>query len=282
MAIEANRPARDAALSPAIRAFDRLAPRYNEVCQGEILSWMRDQVHAALARSFPPGSRLLEIGCGAGIDTLFLAARGIEVVASDPSAGMLEAAQSSLRAVPARARVRLMRCGLEELDERLAVDGGAPARFDGIFSNFGALNCVERLDGLARLAATRLRPGGRLLLCLMGRLCAWEIAYFLVRGRPRTSLRRLGAAPVMIGVEGIQVPTFYHRPGRVMAALGSGFALRQLRGLPVLVPPPYLEARWLEWPDAVRRALAALEVRTAHRFPLNRAGDHFLMEIARR
>ena len=89
--------------SAATAAFDRLAPDYDSLTAGEIFQLLRRRTHATFARRFPAASRILEIGCGTGVDTSFLASRGAHVVACDPSEEMVS---RSLR--------RLAREGLED------------------------------------------------------------------------------------------------------------------------------------------------------------------------
>jgi ubiquinone/menaquinone biosynthesis C-methylase UbiE len=141
-------------MSPAIRAFDRLADRYDALCAGPIMTMMRSRTHARMARRFPPGSRILEIGCGTGLDAEFLASLGAHLVATDPSACMIDRTRERLRASDNTAL--LICAGADELDEHLG-----PATFEGIVSNFGALNCIEDLGRVAALARKRLVPGSR-------------------------------------------------------------------------------------------------------------------------
>ena len=54
-------------------------------------------------------------------------------------------------------------------------------------------------------------------------------------------------------VAGVEVPTFYHRNGEVGVALGDEFTLDAAVGIGVMVPPPYLEARWQRVPALIRR-----------------------------
>ena len=71
--------------SAATLAFDRLAPDYDLLTGGEIFRLLRQRTHAVFTRRLTGQSRLLEIGCGTGVDTVFLASRGSRVVACDPS-----------------------------------------------------------------------------------------------------------------------------------------------------------------------------------------------------
>jgi SAM-dependent methyltransferase len=52
-------------------------------------------LHRLLLAHLPPGGRLLEIGCGAGRDAVFLAKHGFAVVAADASAAMLDQARNA-------------------------------------------------------------------------------------------------------------------------------------------------------------------------------------------
>ncbi|HEX5473365.1 MAG TPA: class I SAM-dependent methyltransferase [Vicinamibacterales bacterium] len=262
-------------LPATIRAFDRLSVRYDRLCEGDILSRLRRHTHARMAALFGRGSRVLEIGCGTGLDTAFLATLGVTVTAADPSAGMLASARARMRA--SGLSVHLLCCGLDELETHVDLETSGP--LDGIVSNFGALNCAARLDTLARLAHRSLRPGGWIVLGLMTPSCAWEQAWFLLHGHPREAFRRRRRPPVLVEVDGIAVPTYYHRIADVMAMLGVGFRLGRLTGLGVALPPPYLEWFWTRLPRPVRRTVAAIDEAVSPRFPFNRLGDHTLLEI---
>jgi SAM-dependent methyltransferase len=156
-------------------AFDRLAPDYDALTGGEIFRLLRARTHGAFARSLDRRTRVLEIGCGTGLDTVFLASRGHEVIACDPSEEMVTRTLRRLARHGLDARATVMPCGLEDVQTYL--DALAPHEpFDAIVSNFGALNCVCHLAPLGALARRHLRPGGSVLLGLMTRMCALEAA----------------------------------------------------------------------------------------------------------
>ena len=62
---------------------------------------------------------------------------------------------------------------------------------DGVFSNFGALNCVADLSSLAAAVSQHLIPGAPLLWVVMGRHAPWEWLWYLYRGELSKSFRRL-------------------------------------------------------------------------------------------
>lgn len=106
-----------------------------------------------------PGERVLDIGCGGGLDALVASAlvgpTG-EVVGVDMTPEMIERAQAAAALVPA-ARVRFLEADAEDLP---FADGS----FDVALSN-GCLNLSARKGEMLAEAYRVLRPGGRLSLC---------------------------------------------------------------------------------------------------------------------
>lgn len=265
----------------ATQGFDRLASDYDTLAGGEIFTLLRARTHTSFARSFPAGARVLEIGCGTGIDTAFLASRGVRVVACDPSEAMVGRALRRLTQHGVETHAIVLPCGLSDLAsflDALAEPGG----FDGIVSNFGALNCVPSLAALGALSRRYLRCGGVVLLGLMSRVCALEVLYFTALRRRDLARRRRGTGAIAVPVAGVDVPTFYHRIRDVRAALGPDLVLRTVEGVGVAIPPPYLESRWQRLPKPVRGAVAQLDAMLAPWPPFNRVGDHVLLHFAKR
>jgi ubiquinone/menaquinone biosynthesis C-methylase UbiE len=260
-------------------AFDALAGIYDQSwTESELGRHQRQQVWHELQGVFPPGGRLLELGCGTGIDAAYLARAGLRIHAVDASSEMLRLAKA-----------RIGRLGLSEAVsfELRAIENLAQIRdsgpFDGIYSNFGALNCVEDPYPVSRELARLLRPGGKLCLCLLGRFCLWETLWFLLHGEPRKSLRRFA------GQDGLSVfpassppfQVYYPSISTLKGILASHFDLLGFRSIGVLVPPSYAEA----WARRHRRLLSGLAAvdRHAGRLPgLRATGDHRLVLFVRR
>src|SRR4051794_14055725 len=71
-------------------AFDHIGARYDaEYTNTELSWWFRRRVWQRLEVLFKPGDYVLELGCGTGEDALWLAKRGVRVLASDGSESML-------------------------------------------------------------------------------------------------------------------------------------------------------------------------------------------------
>ncbi len=88
---------------------------------------------------FPAGSLLLDAGCGTGEEAVHFARNGCDVTAIDISPAMI----SKLKAKAGESGVGA-RIDFRVADIRQFVPD--PPTYDGIFSNFGALNRVARLS----------------------------------------------------------------------------------------------------------------------------------------
>lgn len=263
-----------------IAAFDRLAVDYDAMTSGEIFHLLRARTHRMFARCCGRDARVLEVGCGTGLDTQFLAARCRHVVACDPSEEMASRTMQRVAHEGLEARVTVMPCGLQDLQMYLeALTPQEP--FDAIVSNFGALNCVSHLAPLGALVRRHLKPGGTVVLGLMTRLCALEAMYFTATRRVHLAARRLRPGAVRVPVAGVEVLTYYHRIGDVRQALGADLHLIAIEGLGVAIPPPYLEPRWRSLPRRVRAVVTSVDALLSPWPPFNRIGDHVLLAFVK-
>lgn len=224
-------------------AFDNIAAAYDTVeADNSIFQWMRRRVQLTALSTFERGSRILEAGCGTGTDALFFAEHGYRVVALDPSSEMVTVASEKILLAGFSTAVEFHQGGAERLEELVKLYGAAS--FDGIFSNFGALNCLADLRQFARGAARLLRSGGAMLLNLMPPICPWEIGYYLFKRQPAEAFRRWrgrsGTPGICVNVGHQKIQTYYHTHAAVMAAFLHSFEIEKQFALSVLAPPPYL------------------------------------------
>lgn len=258
-------------MSSAVSVFDVMADAYDrQFTQTTIGVTMRRAVWARCAVRFVAGSHVLEMNCGTGEDALWLAHRGVQVLATDVSPAMLRIAEKKLAASPGSAAARFQRLAWEDLD---SLHQGP---FDGVLSNFGGLNCVDDLRGIARALSAKLRPGAPAILCIMGPMAPWEWAWFLSKGRPAAAFRRLRRG----GTTWSGVRIHYPSIAKTCRAFSPEFRLLRVSALGALVPPPYTEIKMGRYP----RVIAALD-RLERRFEtvrvLSMFADHYLMELER-
>jgi len=266
-------PAVAPGIAPAIAAFDRLADSYDAVFTRSVVGRaQRNLVWDRLRRTFRAGDRVLEINCGTGEDALFLASRGVSVVACDGSAAMIAVAKQKLASAAPPATVAFQTLPNERLSELTS-----QALFDGAFSNFSGLNCVADIPLVAASLGKRLRPGGVAILCVSTRFCLWETLWFLLCGQPQKAFRRISGLAVA-RIHDSAVPVFYPTVQEWSSSLAPHFRLRSVRAVGLFVPPSYAET----WASGHRRAVSLLEQldRALGAWPvLHSVGDHVLLEF---
>ncbi|MGH9561689.1 MAG: class I SAM-dependent methyltransferase, partial [Terracidiphilus sp.] len=149
--------------------------------------------------------------------------------------------------------------------------------FDGVFSNFSGLNCVEDLAGTARSLARLIRHRANLLLCVSTRYCLLEIAHYAVKGDLHRAFRRCKGI-AQVGLEGHSLPVHYPTLRSMRNWFAPMFRLRGVTGIGVSVPPSYLEA-WMQTHPGVLRKCEAID-RLLSRWPGARViGDHMLLHL---
>jgi ubiquinone/menaquinone biosynthesis C-methylase UbiE len=253
-------------------AFDSVAADYDGPRgNNELIQEMRREMWRWLDATFSPGERLIDLGCGTGLDAVHLAEQGYEVTATDWSPQMVERTRSRGALHGVSERLAAVNVGAQELG-RLPGE----SRYDGAYSNLGPLNCVPELREVSRECARLLKPGGRLLFTVIGRICPWEMVHYLRRGRWARAKIRFASGVVPVGMNKHTIWTRYYRPLEFFEHFEGEFHLEHYRGLCVFAPPPYLT--WVsEKLPRLQAGLWRLDQRVAA-WPLIRSmGDHFLI-----
>lgn len=258
-------------------AFDSVAADYDgSRGNNPLIQEMRAQMWRSLDAVFTTPSRLLDLGCGTGLDAIRMAQCGHAVTATDWSSKMVRrtivrAAQKNVSAQVTGANI-----GAHELEKLTA-----SACFDGAYSNLGPLNCVPSLADTARECARLLKPDGMLVFSVIGRICPWEIAHYALQRRwPRVAVR-FSRSPVPVAMNQHTIWSNYFTPLQFYRAFKPFFQLQGYRGLCLFAPPPYLtwvrerHPRWHERLWQIDRRVAG--------WPLLRdMGDHFLIYMKKR
>ena len=258
-------------------AFDSVAADYDGPRgNNSSIQDMREEMWHWLDTTFAQPGRLIDLGCGTGLDAVRMAGKGHRVTATDWSPQMVE-----------RTRQRAMETGLTERIDALHVGAHELGRiedsasFDGAYSNLGPLNCVPDLGPVARECARLLKPQGWLVFTVIGRLCPWEILHYAKQRRWKRLAVRFARTAAPVGMNQRTIWTRYYTPGALYRAFAEEFTLAHRRGICVFVPPPYVTWVRNRHPNAYRK-LWALDRRMGG-WPLFRAlGDHFLIVMRKR
>lgn len=253
--------------------FDALAAEYDDAfTRSAVGGVMRAAVWNVIDPLFQPAAEVLEMSCGTGEDALHLARRGLRVLATDISTGMLAQAAAKARHFSVADRVRTQRLDLNADDWALDSSGA----FDGALSNFGGFNCVADLPAAAAKLARLLKPGAALALCVMGPWVPWEWGWYLLEGKPRKAFRRL---PGVTEWRGIKI--FYPSLRALRRALAAHFDFQSATAVGGLVPPSYAEPWAQRHPNALAR-LNRWERRFEQSAPLVALADHYLAIFKRK
>lgn len=133
------------------RAFDSVAPDYDGPRgNNALIQRMRTTLWDTVASELPVGSRLVDLGCGTGLDAGEFARRGYSVLATDWSPAMVERTRQRAATHGLQERLTAAHVGIQQLDR---LEGS----FDGMYSNFGPLNCAPDLPAVAAQCARLLR-----------------------------------------------------------------------------------------------------------------------------
>ena len=258
-------------------AFDSVAPDYDGPRgNNQAIQDMRGEMWRWLDAGFAPVSRLIDLGCGTGLDAVRMAGLGHRVTATDWSPQMIERTRDRAERAELSARVEALPVGAQELHKLEGDD-----LFDGAYSNLGPLNCVPDLACVSRECARLLKPGGTLVFTVIGRYCPWEMAHYARQGRWARMKVRFARGTVAVGMNSRTIWTRYFTPAEFYRDFAEHFELVHVRGLCVFVPPPYLT--WLKdkhprWHERLWR----LDRRVAGWPLLRNLGDHFLIVLRKR
>jgi ubiquinone/menaquinone biosynthesis C-methylase UbiE len=260
-------------VSRVASAFDQIAPTYDEVfTQSVIGRAQRKMVWDELQKTFREGQHILELNCGTGEDALFLSSRGVKVLACDCSPKMIAMARRKRTESAGNIEFRVLPS--ERLEE---LRSSSP--FDGAFSNFSGMNCVTDVKQFVASLAEILKPRAKVLVCVSGRFCLWELAWFLLKGLPRKAFRRVGGSTTA-RMEGREFAVVYPTIRQWRSHFHPLFRLRKIRAVGLFIPPSYVESWARRHPRLVER-LARMDRFFARQPWLRAVGDHVLLEFER-
>ncbi len=255
-------------------AFSKQSVVFDELDKQNPLSkHLRNIFREEVMSHLKPGSSILELNCGTGLDAIYFASLGHHVLATDNAPGMIAALQDKVDRLGLTDAVSCQRLNYHDLS-RLA-----PQKFDFIVSNFGGLNCTPDLEDVLNQLAPLLNEGGKVTLVIMPKICPWELAMVL-KGKLRTAFRRF-KKKTSANVEGVSFDCYYYNPSYVISRVKDTFHVRGLKGIFITVPPEFYQ-NFVERYPLLYRILSRTDNIIGRVFPFNRCCDHFMITLQKR
>ena len=258
-------------------AFDAFAHDYDQdFTHSKLGQLLRPRVWQHLGKHFGVGDKVLELACGTGEDAVWLAKRGVHVTATDGSSEMVRVTREKGENAGISSHLTPTHLTFQQILNNQNETLNAP--FDGAFSNFGGINTINDLTGLANRLAQLIRPNGKIILVPMGNICFWEMGWYGIHGQFNLAMRRFRQpATAIIGQK--TIPIWYPSVRQLHHAFAPHFNHLYTESLGVWLPPSYLDHFVDRFPRLFTQ-LNKLEQATAR---LTRNwGDHFISVLERK
>jgi ubiquinone/menaquinone biosynthesis C-methylase UbiE len=252
-------------------AFSRQAIVFDELDEKNLtLCWMRDRIRKHVLSYWKQGEHILELNAGTGLDAVFFAQQGFYVHATDNAPGMLAALKQKVNKLGLNDRVTSEQCSFLNLNK-------IQANYNHIFSNFGGLNCTEKLEEVIHSFSSLIKPEGTATLVIMPPVCPWEML-LAFKGNFKIAFRRLKKNGTPSHLEGLHFNSYYYTPTKVKNMFGKKYKSLSVKGLASFVPPPFLETFPIKHPGTFK-TLTHLEDTLAGTWPFNTWADHFIITM---
>ncbi len=259
----------------SISSFDSIAESYDKEFEDNLVTKsIRPVITESFIKYFRAGQHILELNCGTGTDALMLAEKEIHVTAIDSSEKMIQ-----------QAKLKAHKRAIRSVDFRVMdfenIETLGENKFDGAFSNFGGLNCSRSLSDVLENLSKLLKPQSPLIVCLLNKLCLWEIGSFLLRGNVRTAFRRLHSDGTDAKLSASSIRVWYYSPYEFAKILSPWFTVKEIYGINILSPLPNSHSFVSKFPRLSLRLLNVDE-KIRRLVPFYMLGDHFVIEARRK
>lgn len=256
-----------AAFSKQSVVFDKMSK------ENQLSEYLRSIFRQEVLSHLKPNSNLLELNCGTGLDAQFFAERGHNILATDIAPGMLDQVQSKILTHHLENRIKTQLCSFHEIHKI------QEKKFDHIISNFGGLNCTDKLEDVLSQFTPLLNKNGKVTLMIMPKICPWELIQ-IFKGKFKTAFRRFRKS-TPAHIEGHFFECYYYNPGFVIRRLKKDFRLLGLKGVCIFVPPEFYQ-NFVERYPRLFIFLCKIDNTICSFFPFTYCCDHFMITFEKR
>lgn len=237
-----------------------------------IASYMRRDSLSVLDGYFKPDMNILEIGCGTGTEAVALAKRNINITAIDVSPEMIRTASVKARKERVEKKIDFAVLSADDMEKI------AGRKYDGAYSSFGVLNCVEDMEKFGLSLSKMVRKEGYFICSVMNKYCLAEIFYFLLKLSPEKVFRRMikQPVPVKLSRSDFKVDCRYYSLKEFTKYFKNDFSVEKVYALSLFLLPYFGKIR----KDMYK--FFTFDKYLSGKYPFNMLGDHFLVIMKRR
>jgi ubiquinone/menaquinone biosynthesis C-methylase UbiE len=255
-------------------AFDNIAASFESDLENDITRRIRKTIYQIIQGLVQPGSSILDINCGTGIDAIALEQYGYLVTGVDISPKMINQAKGNALQVQCHG-ICFIHGSFEQLSELI------DHPVDLALSNFAGLNCTNNLPGVAEELSRIISPQGYVLGVVMPRFSIWESLSYALRGEWKRSIRRLSEKTAATGFQDKTFRVHYHSTSSFVRAFRPWFDVKSLIGISILSPTPQSMSFYRTHPRLVKW-LEKLDTILGHLPVFRSIGDHYIIILQRK
>ena len=252
--------------------FDSIAQHYDHhIYDNLVNNYLRERSISLMKTFFPPSQRLMEIGSGTGTETLEMLKSGHEITAIDISENM----NSILRkkAIDAEVSDLLTTITMKASDLVNHEKGFMNKPFDGLYSNYGALNCESNIDAIMESVHKIVKPHGKVVLGIFNKFCILELTAHMIGMKPRRVFERF-SNKIPEGASRFCIDVYPYSPAYLKRLFSKRFNIEMIYGCPVILPPS-------NYSFMIKGRINEERIKKADMFfsklwPFNYMGDHTL------
>jgi 2-polyprenyl-3-methyl-5-hydroxy-6-metoxy-1,4-benzoquinol methylase len=215
--------------------FGRIASEYHYSFRDNIsASLARTRIHEILNKYISKkNGKVLDIGCGTGIDAQFLASLGVDVYAVDSSEGMLyEAANQLLNTKEEiRNKIELRRMTISPDNIANLISN---VKANQLVLSFGVINFIQDIDSLFFSIGSSLEDGGICIVTSLTKSSLWDRIL-------KIGYKRAGKQPKNVFIGGVSVKVWFWDCRDILIASKRFFDPIDIIGIGYIYPPPYLD-----------------------------------------
>ncbi|HCW06626.1 MAG TPA: hypothetical protein DGG95_04585 [Cytophagales bacterium] len=251
------------------KAFSKQSIHFDQDDEANpVLQTWRKRVYHHVDQFVKPGSKILELNAGTGIDAIHFAKQGHTVHATDLSDGMVAAINKKIVTQGLSNKISVQQLSFQDIHQ-------IKEKFDVVFSNFGGINCCDDLTKITKHLPLLLNSNALVIWVIMPRVAPWEWLWFF-KGKFKMAFRRFSTQGVQAKLEGEVFTTFYYSLREIKNAFADHFEFLRSEALGAFSPPPGSERFISNFPGALK-GMNRLDHWLSNVFPFNRWGDHIIV-----